>query len=46
MYGFQLEDPTTSRCDWDLTTQIDDFDFINRRAGVDLRCSISKADLL
>ena len=37
------EDLTTLRCNSEFTTKIDDFDFITRRAGVDLRCSISKA---
>jgi hypothetical protein len=42
-YGFQLEDPATPCCDWDLITKINNFDFITRRIGVDMRCSINKS---
>ena len=44
-YGFQPEDLTTEKTDWTMSTMIDDYDFITRRTGVYLRCSISKTDL-
>ena len=44
-YGFQPEDLTSVLGDWKLVTKIEDYDFIQRRTGVYLRCSITKADL-
>ena len=44
-YGFQPEDVTEESCDWKISTKIDDFDFISRRTGVYLRCSVKKTDL-
>lgn len=44
-YGFEPEDLTSEICDWKITTTIEDFDFISRRTGVYLRCSLRKKDL-
>ena len=44
-YGFEPEDLTSEICDWKITTTIEDFDFISRRTGVYLRCSLRKEDL-
>ena len=44
-YGFEPEDLSSSLDDWRLCTKIDDYDFISRRTGVYLRCSIMKKDL-
>ena len=39
-YGLEPEDLTSEICDWKITKQIEDFDFITRRTGVYLRCSV------
>ena len=44
-YGFEPEDLSSNLNDWSLCTVIEDFDFISRRTGVYLRCSIQKQDL-
>ena len=44
-YGFEPEDLSSSLDDWRLCTKIEDFDFISRRTGVYLRCSIQNKDL-
>ena len=44
-YGFEPEDLTSELCEWKISTRIEDFDFISRRTGVYLRCSIRKEDL-
>ena len=41
-YGLQPEDLTEEHSKWRLQTKIDDFDFITRRTGVYLRCSLQK----
>ena len=44
-YGFQPDDLSSVFSELKLVTKIDDFDFIQRRTGVYLRCSISDGDL-
>ena len=44
-YGFEPDDVTVSYIDWKVISVIDDYDFITRRTGVYLRCSVSKTDL-
>ena len=44
-YGFQPDDLTSVISDWKLVEQIDDYDYISRRTGVYLRCSVSKLDV-
>ena len=39
-YGFQPEDLTAESCKWKLVKKVADFDFITRRTGVYLRCSV------
>ena len=44
-YGFEPDDATNCYSDWKAIFVIDDYDFITRRTGVYLRCSVSKKDL-
>ena len=44
-YGFEPDDATNCYTDWKAMFVIDDYDFITRRTGVYLRCSVSKKDL-
>ena len=44
-YGFEPEDLSSNLNEWSLCTKIEDFDFISRRTGIYLRCSIHKQDL-
>ena len=39
-YGFQPEDLTVESFKWELSKKIEDFDFITRRTGTYLRCSV------
>ena len=44
-YGFEPDDLSSSVKDWKFVTKIDDYDFIQRRTGVYLRCSVGKVGL-
>ena len=44
-YGFEPDDVSVSYSDWKVISIIEDYDFITRRTGVYLRCSVSKTDL-
>ena len=39
-YGLEPEDCTSEISDWKVTKKVEDFDFIRRRTGVYLRCSL------
>ena len=39
-YGFEPDDLSSALKDWKLVIKIDDYDFIQKRTGVYLRCSV------
>ena len=44
-YGLEPDDVTETLSDWQIVTLVDDYDFITRRTGVYMRCSVAKKDL-
>ena len=44
-YGFEPDEVTEPLEDWKVLSVIEDYDFITKRTGVYMRCSISKLDL-
>ena len=44
-YGFEPDDLTEEAKDWKISKIIEDYDFITKRTGVYMRCSISKTEL-
>ena len=44
-YGLEPDDVTETLSDWQIVTPVDDYDFITRRTGVYMRCSVAKKDL-
>ena len=39
-YGLEPDDLTSEMCEWKVATKIEDYNFITRRNGVYLRCSV------
>ena len=44
-YGFEPDDTTEDMTDWKVVKIIEDYDFVKRRTGVYMVCSVQNKDL-